>query len=98
MIKLKVQSEANDNILEIIRSAIIAEIKRLEIGLQKTEKQIKLFEQEYNISSEEFLREYTAEDMKKGDTEYIEWAGELKLKERIADDLKRLKEIEYVAQ
>ena len=60
MIKLKVQSEANDNILEIIRSAIIAEIKRLEIGLQKTGKQIKLFEKEYNISSEVFLREYTA--------------------------------------
>lgn len=98
MIKLKIQSEANDSAVEIIKSAIAAEIKRHEIGLQKTEKQIRQFEQTYNIPSEKFLAEFAAEDMKKKDAEYVEWAGELRIRDRIAADLKRLREIEYVAQ
>jgi hypothetical protein len=98
MIKLKIQSEANDSAVEIIKSAIAAEIKRLEFGLQKTEKQICQFEQIYNILSEKFLAEFAAEDMKNKDAEYVEWAGELRIRDRIAADLKRLREIEYVAQ
>lgn len=98
MIKLKIQSEANDSAVEIIKTAIAAEIKRHEIGLQKTEKQLQQFEQTYNISSEKFLASFTAEDMKLVDSEYVEWAGELKVRDRIAEDLKRLREIEYVAQ
>lgn len=35
MIKLKIQSEAKDSAVEIIKSAIASEAKRLEIGLQK---------------------------------------------------------------
>lgn len=98
MIKLKIQSEANDGAVEIIKSAIAAEIKRHEIGLQKTEKQIRQFEQTYKIPSEKFLMEFAAEDMKNRDSEYVEWAGELRIRDRIAKDLKRLREIEYVAQ
>ncbi len=49
------------------------------------------------IPSEVFLREFTAEDLKGGDDEYIRWAGELKIRERILEDLKRLKDIEYVS-
>ncbi|MFZ5996899.1 MAG: hypothetical protein ACOYW7_05365 [Nitrospirota bacterium] len=98
MIKLRIQSESDDRAVEIIRSAISAEIKRLEMGLQKTEKQINRFEQEYKTTSDVFLKEFTAENMKNGDREYIEWAGELKIRDRIAEDLKRLREIEYVAQ
>lgn len=98
MIKLQIQSEANDSAIAIIKSAIVAEIKRLEIGLQKTEKQIRQFEQTYNILSEKFLAEFAAEDMKNKDAEYVEWAGELRLRDRIAADLTRLRDIEYVAQ
>ena len=98
MIKLQIQSEANDSAIAIIKSAIVAEIKRLEIGLQKTEKQIRQFEQTYNILSEKFLSEFAAEDMQNKDTEYVEWAGELRLRDRIAADLMRLRDIEYVAQ
>ncbi len=98
MIKLQIQSEADDSAVEIIKSAIAAEIKRLEIGLQKTEKQIRQFEQTYNIPSEKFLVEFAAEDMKNKDAEYVEWAGELRIRDRISEDLKRLSGIEYVAQ
>lgn len=97
MIKLQIQSDAKDSVLDIIRAAISAEIKRLEIGLDKTDKQIKEFETEYNVSSDIFQKEFAAEDMKEGDLEYVAWAGELKIREKITTDLKKLKEIEYVA-
>ncbi|MBI4826924.1 MAG: hypothetical protein HY807_10980 [Nitrospirae bacterium] len=97
MTTVQIKSDSDNSTLDIIKDAIEAELKRLELGLQKTNKQITQFENEYKISSETFLSKFTAEDMKNGDSEYIEWAGELKIRERILADLNRLKEIRYVA-
>lgn len=96
MVKLKIISDKED-ITEAIKSAIYAEIKRLEIGLNRTNKEIKRFEEEYKISSEIFLKKFTAEDLKGGDEEYISWMGELEMRKRIIDELEELKDIEYVA-
>lgn len=96
MIKLQIQSDKEDGIIDIIRAAISAEIKRLEIGLRKTNTQIEKFETEYKVTSEVFQKEFSAENLKKGDQEYIEWAGKLKIREKITEDLRKLKEIEYV--
>ncbi len=97
MIKLQIQSDTKDGVIDIVRAAISSEIKRLEIGLYKTNKQIEKYETEYNVTSEVFQKEFSAEDMRKGDQEYIEWAGELEIREKITSDLEKLKEIEYVA-
>ncbi|GJQ48179.1 MAG: hypothetical protein K8F34_04555 [Candidatus Kuenenia stuttgartiensis] len=95
MSKLKIIAEEKAT-EEIVKSAISAEIKRLEIGLNRTNREIKEFEGEYEVSSEIFLKEFTTEDLKGGDDEYITWAGELKIRDRILDELKKLKDIEYV--
>jgi len=58
---------------------------------------LKKFETEYNVTSEVFQKKFSAENLKKGDQDYIEWAGELKIREKIVEDLRKLKEIEYVA-
>jgi hypothetical protein len=97
MTKLQVQSDANENALDIIKAAIAAEVKRLEIGLHKTNRQIKKFEKRYGVTSDRFQKELAGEDMKKGDEEYIRWAGELQIRTRIETDLKHLKDIEFVA-
>ena len=94
---LQIKSDTDSSAMDIIKTAIQAELKRLEIGLEKNERQIAVFEKEYKISSETFLKKLTAEDMKGGDTEYISWAGELKMREKILTDINRLKEIQYVA-
>ena len=95
MTKLKIISDKKD-IADIIKSAISSELKRLEIALSRTDKEIKKFEDEYKISSEILLEKFTAEDLKGGDDEYISWVGELKIRDRIIEDLKKIKEIEYV--
>jgi hypothetical protein len=96
LIKLKIISDKED-ITKTIKSAIYAEIKRLEIGLNRTNREIKRFEDEYKTSSEIFLKEFTAEDLKGGDEEYISWRGELEIRKRIIEELEELKDIEYVA-
>ena len=93
-----IKIESNQaNVPQIVKSAIWTEIKRLEIGLSRTEKEIRGFEDKYRVDSETFLRRYTAEDLSGQDEEYIRWAGELRLRERILEDLGKLKEIEYVS-
>lgn len=96
MTKLKIISD-KEGTTDIIKSAISAEIKRLELGLNKTNKEIKKFEEKYKVLSKIFLKEFAAEDLKGGDDEYIRWAGELKIRDKILEDLKKLKDIEYVA-
>ena len=96
MTTIRILSDQKD-MAEIVRSAILAEIKRLEIGLKKTEKEIKAFEDRYRVSSEVFSNQFGAEDLHGGDEEYVRWDGELKIRRRILEDLKRLEEIEYIS-
>jgi hypothetical protein len=94
--KLRIIADEKDT-AEIVKSAISAELKRLEIALNKTDKEIRKFEEEYKIPSGVFLKEFTAEDLRGGDEEYIRWTGELKIREQVLEDLKRLKDVEYVS-
>lgn len=96
MVKLKIISD-KENATDVIKSAISAEIKRMEIGLNRTNREIKSFEEKYKVSSEIFLKKLAAEDLKGGDDEYIRWAGELGMRNRIIEELEKLKDIEYVA-
>ena len=53
------------------------------------------FEQKYGVTSEHFIAEMAAEDLEGGDDEYVCWAGEYKLMQRLQDKLRQLQEIEY---
>ena len=95
MVKLRITSD-QQNVLPIIQSAIMAKVKRIEIGLRKTEQEIQKFETKYHIPSEQFMNDYTAEDLEAGDDEYVSWMGELKLRQAIWEELQLLQNIEYV--
>lgn len=97
MVKLEIKSDRK-GVSSLVESAIFAEIRRIEIGLNRTEDEIRKYEKKYNVDSNVFLKEFAAEDLKEGDNEYIKWAGEIILKEKIIDDINKLKEIEYVSK
>ncbi|QTA85776.1 hypothetical protein [Desulfonema magnum] len=97
MIRLEIKSNFEDA-ESLIRSAVCSEIKRLEIGLDRTDREIRKFEDKYQISSDIFVKEYTAEDLDGGDDEYVSWMGEIKIRRKIAEELNTLKEAEYVTQ
>lgn len=93
--ELKIISD-REEYTEVVKSAIFTEIKRLEIALKRTEKEIRKYEDKYKVPSDIFAKKFSAEDLKGGDEEYIRWTGELKIKKRVLEDLKRLKNITYV--
>ena len=92
---LKIVSDREEH-AEVVKSAISTEIKRLEIALKRTEKEIRKYEDKYNVPSNVFAKKFGAEDLKGGDEEYIRWTGELKIKKRVLEDLQKLKNIKYV--
>jgi hypothetical protein len=95
MIRLQITSDAQESALDLIRSAIIAEVSRLKLGLGATNRHIHSFEERYGVTSEIFLREFTSESLVGGDQEYVVWAGELKIYERIAAQLDTLRDVQY---
>ena len=56
---------------------------------------LKVFEQRYGVTTAFFLHEMAAEDLAGGDLEYVEWAGEYKLRMRLQEHLRQLQEVEY---
>lgn len=97
MIKLEIKSNFEDA-ESLIKSAVNSEIKRMEIGLAKTDREITKFEDKYQVSSDLFVKEYASEDLDGGDDEYVSWMGEIKIRGKIAGELRKLKEAEYVTQ
>ncbi len=87
--------KAVNNILPLVKSAIEAEITRLELALEMAIKRLKPFEKKYGVTSEHFISNLTAEDLDGRDDEYVNWAGEYKLKQRLESKLQQLREIKY---
>jgi putative hemolysin len=87
----------NEETANLVRQALSAERKRLELGLTKTEKEIAKFEERYHVSSDTFLAQLAAEDLEGGDEEYVRWAGELQMRDRIIQRMEKLEDVEYVA-
>jgi hypothetical protein len=59
------------------------------------QKRLAPFEQKYQVTSEYFITEMAAEDLAGGDDEYVTWAGEYQLKQRLQEKLRQLQEISY---
>jgi hypothetical protein len=82
-------------VLSLIRSVIEGEIARLELALKLARERLVPFEQKYGVTSEHFISEMTAEDLEGSDDEYVHWAGEYKLMQRLQEKLCQLQEIDY---
>lgn len=95
MTEIKIISD-HSSIKDVLREAIKTEGHRIGYALQLGQKRLDIFEKKYGVSSEIFLRSWTAEKLDGKDIEYVEWAGEAKLYSRMRERLKILKGIEYV--
>jgi hypothetical protein len=100
MLQLEIKSDAPDLeiVQNLVRAAINSEIKNLKRSIDKSDKLLKEFEKKYQVSSDLFLSNWTAEDLEGRDDEYISWAGEIKIKQRLVNSMQKLEEIEYVTQ
>lgn len=88
-------TQKSSEVLPLVRSAIEGEIARLELALKLARERLVPFEQKYDVTSEHFIAEMAAEDLEGGDEEYVRWAGEDKLMQRLHEKLRQLQEIRY---
>lgn len=75
----------------LVRSAIDGEIVRLELSLELAKDRLLPFEKRYGVSSATFSTEFAAEDLRGGDDEYVQWAGEYRLMQRLEEKLTQLR-------
>lgn len=80
---------------QLVKSAIDGEIARLELALALARQQLAPFEEKYDVTSEQFIDTMAAEDLEGRDDEYVQWAGEFRLWQRLQQKLNQLRGIEY---
>lgn len=78
-----------------MKSTIDAEMTKLQLAMKMADKRLKPFEDKYHVTSEYFITHLAVEDLDGGDEEYISWAGEYRLKQRLSQKLEQLQEIDY---
>jgi hypothetical protein len=96
MAEIILKTKEPDKAAGILFEALDLEAKRLQYSLSLAKNRLTNFERKYNISSDKFIAEWSAEDLKGQDMEYIEWAGEYQLALRLSERLLALKGIENV--
>jgi len=96
MAEIILKTDTPDKAARFLKEALETETLRLEYSLNLAKKRLKRFEAKYNISSEIFIKEWSAEDLEGKDLEYVEWAGEYQLFSRLNERLTVLKSIENV--
>ncbi len=97
MSELVIQTDNPEKAAVVLKEAIELEKNRIKYGLRLTRDRMKKFERRYSVSSEQFIREWSAEDLKGGDLEYVEWAGEYKMAVNLKDRLDTLQSLKHVA-
>lgn len=95
MAEIRLKTDDPQAAIGIVHEALEKEAARLTYSLQVAERRLVSFENKYNIPSEEFINEWSSEDLEGGDMEYVEWAGEVKLASRLKERLETLKGIQH---
>jgi len=91
MTQVIVKPETASNVRRLLQAAVMHELKVLEVGIEKTVRRLKRFEQQFNQETFTFYQQFQAGEM--GDSiEYIKWAGEYETLLQLQQDFEDLSE------
>lgn len=96
MAEIILKTEYPQEVHEVLYETLETEISRLQYSLGLIKKRLVKFEKKYNTTSENFIENWTAEDLRGKDMEYVVWAGEHKHYVNLKNRLNTLKSIIYV--
>ncbi|NIM14674.1 MAG: hypothetical protein GTO45_21880 [Candidatus Aminicenantes bacterium] len=97
MAKIIFETDKPAEASKVLKEALDIEASRIKYSLKLAKNRLKEFEKKYNISSDIFINEWSAEDLQGGDLEYVEWAGEYRLASKLNERLAAIQSIEHVA-
>jgi hypothetical protein len=75
--QVTVTTKAQIALKPLLESAVRAELRMLELSLQRTSRRLRDFEAQYGLASDEFERRFNVGELEES-LEFIEWAGEIK--------------------
>ncbi len=76
--QITIQTPNAKRLKPLLKSAIQNQLDDIEHGIQMTRAKMETFEKQYKMSTAEFLRRFTPDDL--GETlDFIEWQGETKM-------------------
>lgn len=88
-------TQRSDKVMPLVRSAVEGEVARLELAIEQAQRRLEPFEDKYGVSSKHFVAEMASEDLEGQDDEYVQWAGEYLLLQRLYEKLQNLRELRY---
>jgi len=77
---------------QLVEDALQNELRLLETGLQRTEDKLRAFETRFGMATADFVRRFEADEFTET-LDFGEWIGEHRLRERLADKIKTMREI-----
>jgi hypothetical protein len=78
----------------LVESALRSESRMIELGLARTQRNLRDFEQKYGMSTPEFYRRLIEDELQES-LDFIEWAGEYKTLVRLQEKRQALQEIQF---
>jgi hypothetical protein len=78
----------------LLESALRSESKMIELGLARTQRILRDFEQKYGMSTPEFYRRLVEDELQES-LDFIEWAGEYKTLLKLQEKRQALQEIQF---
>ncbi|HLP47059.1 MAG TPA: hypothetical protein VK469_13995 [Candidatus Kapabacteria bacterium] len=95
MLELNLRTTSGDIYLfkRIVSDGILEEKKKIDYALEKTARIIKRYEDEYKMSSEEFLTRFKKGEIEE-DNDTFSWWAELKVSKELEDKLLMVETIE----
>jgi hypothetical protein len=78
----------------LLESALRSESKMIELGLARTRRILRDFEQRYGMSTPEFYRRLVEDELQES-LDFIEWAGEYKTLLKLQEKRQALQEIQF---
>ena len=76
--QITIQSESNLDLKPLLETAIQGELRNIQHGINLTRTRLEAFENQYGMTTDEFLRRFNLEDL--GETlDFNDWHGETKM-------------------
>lgn len=94
MATLTLVSPRNHPLQPLVEAALAKELHVLEAAIQRTEQRLKAFEQQYQMSTAEFLGRYENDELAET-LEFAEWIGENRLLTRLREKAETIREIQF---
>ena len=88
-----INSGDTEELKTLVKGALENEAKLITIGLKKTRKNLRNYEDKFKMDSETFYKRYSLGEMDDS-MEYIEWAGEIETLKKLERNFKDLSEAE----